>query len=309
MDARAPLYALLLLLATAALPAVESNDLVKFYFYNKDNAAQLKGNLIHKTLDKQSILDAGYNPEYPTEILIHGYINGVNSLAIQLPKNAHFRANESVNVIAVDWELMPLYSLWILNMGETASRTAELVDLMVKSGLLKLDRLHITGHSLGAHVAGMVGERVTSGRVGRITGLDPARPMINMNKVDGRLSKDDADLVDVIHTNAGGLGEASAVGHIDFYPNGGKEQPGCAMDLTGACSHGRSFQLMAESIENPTGFKAWKCEDEWDAVHQRCPVSETVAYMGEHVKFSEEGAYYLETNGGLLGPFSRSNNA
>ena len=54
-----------------------------------------------------------------------------------------------------------------------------------------------------------------------------------MNVREGRLSADDAALVDVIHTNAGKLGEGPAIGHIDFYPNGGKEQPGCFFDFTG----------------------------------------------------------------------------
>lgn len=41
--------------------------------------------------------------------------------------------------------------------------------------------------------------------------------------------------MDVIHTDVArlksvslGLGAAEPMGHVDFYPNGGMEQPGCA---------------------------------------------------------------------------------
>lgn len=42
-----------------------------------------------------------------------------------------------------------------------------------------------------------------------------------------RLTKDDAMNVQVIHTNAGLLGERNQIGHVDFCLNGGREQPGC----------------------------------------------------------------------------------
>lgn len=42
-----------------------------------------------------------------------------------------------------------------------------------------------------------------------------------------RLTRDDANFVQVIHTNAGILGESAPIGHIDFCVNGGTMQPGC----------------------------------------------------------------------------------
>ena len=43
-----------------------------------------------------------------------------------------------------------------------------------------------------------------------------------------QLSADDADFVDAIHTGAGGakFGVWDSCGHKDFYPNGGRLQPG-----------------------------------------------------------------------------------
>jgi len=62
-----------------------------------------------------------------------------------------------------------------------------------------------------------------------MTGLDPAGPKhINVD-ADYRLDKNDADQVDVIHTDSNGFGTKrdETVGHIDFFPNGGAKQPGC----------------------------------------------------------------------------------
>lgn len=54
-----------------------------------------------------------------------------------------------------------------------------------------------------------------------------------------RLDSSDAQLVDVIHSNGesflkGGLGAFEPLGHIDYYPNGGKYQLGCNNVFIGA---------------------------------------------------------------------------
>lgn len=60
------------------------------------------------------------------------------------------------------------------------------------------------------------------------SGLDPARPLVDrFGSKAFRLTRDDANFVQVIHTNAGFLGEAPQVVHVDFCVNGGLLQPGC----------------------------------------------------------------------------------
>lgn len=65
-------------------------------------------------------------------------------------------------------------------------------------------------------------------KIPRITGLDPAFPHFSFDDDSRRLSSNDAEFVDVIHTDAGIFGVPFPVGQADFYPNGGSAlQPGC----------------------------------------------------------------------------------
>lgn len=59
-----------------------------------------------------------------------------------------------------------------------------------------------------------------------LLGLDPALPLIPM-EAEVSLDEGDATFVDIIHSAAGYLGQPGPMGHADFYPNGGAQQPGC----------------------------------------------------------------------------------
>lgn len=64
-------------------------------------------------------------------------------------------------------------------------------------------------------VAGSIGQNLKniSGKsLPRITALDPANPCFNSATDLKGLTRDDAKIVDVIHTNAGGLGKRDPIG-------------------------------------------------------------------------------------------------
>ncbi|KDR21088.1 Pancreatic lipase-related protein 2 [Zootermopsis nevadensis] len=147
--------------------------------------------------------------------------------------------------------------------------------------------VHMVGFSLGAHVAACASHVVQtrlSVKVGRITGLDPASPIFRSNlfvESERKLDKNDAEFVDIIHTDGSpvwtdGFGLLQPLGHVDFFPNGGREQPGCSdgrasvvvshfdgsLDIDVACSHVRAWRLFVESLnQHPGGcqFMAYPC--------------------------------------------------
>ncbi|RVE49156.1 hypothetical protein evm_006163 [Chilo suppressalis] len=96
-----------------------------------------------------------------------------------------------------------------------------------------------------------------------ILGLDPARPLVNAygSKLF-RLSRDDAHVVQVIHSNAGFLGESGLVGHADFCVNGGKLQPGCKGHFMriARCSHFKSCCFYAASVRRQLRLVAVPCD-------------------------------------------------
>lgn len=68
---------------------------------------------------------------------------------------------------------------------------------------------------MGAHTAGFAGKKfteLTSVKLNRITGLDPAGPCFYNLPSDQRLTKTDADFVDVIHTNIDVFGISKSCG-------------------------------------------------------------------------------------------------
>lgn len=95
-----------------------------------------------------------------------------------------------------------------------------------------LDNFHLIGRSWGAHVAGLAGQNLC-GKIGRITGLDPANPPFRFAGFQYRLDKRNAKFVDVYHFNgrprfniftAVGIvneydGLSPPLGHVDVYPN------------------------------------------------------------------------------------------
>ena len=73
--------------------------------------------------------------------------------------------------------------------------------------------------------------------------------------VSAGLNPSCADLVDVIHTDGLFLGMLKALGHIDFYPNGGYNQPGCPSESLQRLFDWKDFTVL-NSNTDPSSKKS-----------------------------------------------------
>lgn len=111
-----------------------------------------------------------------------------------------------------------------------------------------------------------------------------------------RLARTDAKYVEVIHTGARRfLGSYKPLGHADFYPNGGRIQPGCGLDLTATCSGDRALELYKASLEarGPV-FLGVKCKTQLEAVQSRCRSMVHAAMGGRKIMRSLVAHIFLQ---------------
>ncbi|CAG9858889.1 unnamed protein product [Phyllotreta striolata] len=276
---------------------------IRFVAYSKEN---LNGKLMK--LRSGEARRVGVDRNLPTVIFIHGFSEGSPGHSGRTILNAYFSRPEARNLILLDWSELatfPWYQNAVVNVKHVSQRLRTFIEIFHDSGEIPIDNLHVIGFSLGCHVAGLAGKLLRSDlKIPRITGLDPALPEYSLGDRSKRLSYEDAKYVDIIHTDAGIFGFPIAIGHADFFPNGGRAlQPGCQpsylvrqriVDQVLACSHVRAWQLYAESVINERAFPATRCSL-WRGPEKECDFS-VDAYMGFGNNNKTFGSYYLITN-------------
>ncbi|XP_011307696.1 phospholipase A1-like [Fopius arisanus] len=246
------------------------------------------------------IKNSGFSPWNPTKFITHGWKSSAFSASLLNLKDAYLRRGD-YNVILVDWEPLASSTFYLgpmQNTGKVGKQAGLFIDFLIQETGIRSVDIHFIGHSLGAHVAGNAAASTTHGKLGRVTGLDPALPGFHViTSNDGKLDSSDADFVDVIHSCGGILGFLQPVGHADFYPNGGVAvQPGCCClpEITEACSHGRAYVYFTESIFSDAGLLATKC-DTWDQFRIGACSNSAMVFMGEPVDHAARGNYFLKT--------------
>ncbi|XP_016007505.1 lipase member I isoform X2 [Rousettus aegyptiacus] len=222
-------------------------------------------NCAEPLFEQDNSLNVNFNTNKKTVWLIHGY-RPMGSTPTWLQNFLRILLNQDdINIIVVDWNRGAttfIYDRAVKNTRRVAVSLSEHVQKLLKHGAT-LDSFHFIGMSLGAHVSGFVG-KIFHGQLGRITGLDPAGPKFSGKPSNGRLDYTDAKFVDVIHSDINGLGIKEPLGHIDFYPNGGKTQPGCPKSIFSGvqfikCDHQRAVYLFMATLETNCNFISLPC--------------------------------------------------
>ncbi|KAH8419683.1 hypothetical protein KR009_000874 [Drosophila setifemur] len=238
-----------------------------------------------------------FDPSKKVVILATGWTTTVNESDTVAVFSQAYNCRGDVNFVVVDAAryVDTLYTWSAFNTEEIGENIAK--GLAKLLDVVPLEKIHLIGHSLGAHIVGSAGRHLTqlTGRVvPRITGLDPAKPCFNEGEVLSGLLRGDADFIDVIHSNPGVLGKRDPLGDADFYPGGMSPLPGGCFSVI--CAHGRSWQYYAETVYpgNERNFLATRCSSLAHVRDLRCPGEEIP--MGYATPVKARGNYFLEVN-------------
>lgn len=210
----------------------------------------------------------------------------------------------SYNIFTVDWGRGAIadYITASYRVKPVGQVLAKFLDFLHVEAGMQYEDLQLIGFSMGAHIAGLAAKHVQTGHVRVIRALDPALPFFRYAQEKERLSHNDANYVEVLHTSVGSYGFDRPLGHVDFYANWGSQQPGCFWH---ECSHWRAFALFKESLE-VTAFEAKGCQpSEWQQLtrHKRCPqptgsrlhMGGDLGELSMEQLAQREGVYYFDT--------------
>uniref|UniRef100_A0A4W4FWD7 Lipase domain-containing protein n=1 Tax=Electrophorus electricus TaxID=8005 RepID=A0A4W4FWD7_ELEEL len=170
-----------------------------------------------------------FNVTQPTNFVIHGY-RPTGAPPVWIDHITHLLvAQANMNILVVDWNRGAAnlnYFTTVANTRYTATNITGFIQRMRDEGA-SLDSIHLIGVSLGAHVAGYIGAML-GGRVGRITAF----------------------------------GLRGTYGHIDFYANGGLDQPGCPKTIFSGrsyfvCDHQRFGFLYLCALNHTCSITAY----------------------------------------------------
>ncbi|RZF39620.1 hypothetical protein LSTR_LSTR001141 [Laodelphax striatellus] len=291
-------------------------DDVKFFsFYGSENGTILSTDI---TEDVSSI-----EPDVPLTVILHGFMGSPHGMSTQMLIEAYIKRNTST-VVGVDWQQLaqgPWYSHAAQGAEEVANKLAHWLASAVEANRTSWHNVHLVGFSLGAQVAGLTAKYLNDTRVGRITGLDPAKPLFDDRSSQDRLDMEDADFVSVVHSSGGFIAFSEPLGHVDFYPNGGvtpqlpckeivvKHEASNNLKIAGnpaaakafsslVCSHYVALSMWVMSLDPSVQIMFTHCSSWSNFVEGKCNSSHTghdSVVMGEETPTSARGTYYMST--------------
>ncbi|XP_063708700.1 inactive pancreatic lipase-related protein 1-like [Culicoides brevitarsis] len=269
---------------------------VEFELYTTKNPKIFQRVLID---DQKSLLASNFNPAHPTRLIIHGASTNGTSESITYPRNGYLKRGD-FNVFGVNWGKGSSFSLKLpKRMKAVGEIVAKFIYFLIREGGASMDDMGIVGHSAGANIVSFVGKS-TNGDLPLLVSQDPPRSFSKHFYGKSLPEKSDAKYVEVLHTAArkNSIFTREAVGHADYYPNGGADQPYCKR-FTGNdrdyCNHMIAIAYFAEAIASEKGFWAKRCKT-WVGIDEgKCEFDGVVKKMGGEPVDKTPGVFYLET--------------
>lgn len=183
----------------------------------------------------------GFNVSQPSVIYVHAYQQHSKSEWLLnarkrydemfTTKTSASNTNTTFNLMFFDWSsyASQMYSQsasWVPHLGKVLS---QFIKSLKSQYSYSANQVHLVSFSLGTQVAGQTGRRLgESNRLGQITALDPTGVCFHENTQFARkynLKPSDAKLVVARHYDMNSLGAKRAIGGVDIFVNGGKNQP------------------------------------------------------------------------------------
>lgn len=268
----------------------------KFLLFTRKNPANAVTLLAGDTKAVSGLVH--FDGSVATRFIVHSSFDGPDSGQWMKDMKNRFLQIEKCNIIIVDWSKSAALSMTdqrLTNIRMVGNQMAKVIEDLIEIKNATANDVHIVVHSFASFAADVVGRKVKN--LGRISGLDPGGPNFDALPTNMRLDKSDALFVDIIHTDSAnssslmslyGRGTMMSLGHMDFYPNGGFDQPGCAYqrfeDLVTrpigegirrfvACNHYRSIDYYIDSITpaaNLCSLLAYPCDNYTDFLEGKC---------------------------------------
>ncbi|KAH8244686.1 hypothetical protein KR032_004733, partial [Drosophila birchii] len=243
--------------------------------------------------NERKFKNAGFNASLPTRLMIHGWMSQSRGSFNRDVKNAYLAKGE-YNVIVADWSASSanINYFSVVKLIETfGAQLAQFTRNLNRQFGADFDSIYFIGHSLGAQIAGSAGKRLSPDKINTIFALDPAGPKFRHRSAEFRIDPTDAKYVESMHTSAN-FGFRRPTGSATFYPNYGAYQRSCYYL---GCSHIRSYQMFAESINSPLGFWGTPCVREngkWQCDQSK---RQSIRMAGEP-SVHKEGIFYVKTS-------------
>lgn len=301
---------------------------------NKTECTLSLNNLPNNQTDHCFQLIASHSEINKLVLATHGFLNNIDTNWLHVMKDAILETEPHSAVMLLGWG-RGIVEIFSYHTAAANTRYMSEALFQLFSGLRQsVPRsrnlyLHCAGHSLGSHVCGLTGKLLQSRggfQFDRISAMDPAGPLffndvpypwdyLNVTSAS-RLTRTDARLVDVIHTDGDArylgyipqYGTLESAGTVDFYPGTGKGaygcyQPGCydVFDVV-ACSHSRAHQYYIASIKDAACLASRVCHGDPKTYPDNCqnirnttrPRSEvTMGYWWSQANISA-GSYTVE---------------